>query len=105
MALKDGLYLAKELGFSFIYIEVDAELFNLSCDNLVMKSLLFNCRNLLQDFTNLVVRHVFREENQYADVFAKIGLHLSQFAYPPPVVEDLLAFDKAELYCTRIICD
>jgi hypothetical protein len=28
-ALKDGLYLVKELGFSSIYIKVDAELFNL----------------------------------------------------------------------------
>ena len=67
-ALKDGLYLAKELGFSSIYIEVDAELivgllFNPSCVNLVMEPLLFDCRNLLQDFTNPVVQHVFREAN------------------------------------------
>ena len=112
-ALKDGLYLAKELGFSSIYIEVDAKLivgllFNPSCVNLVMEPLLFDCRNLLQDFTNLVVRHVFREANQCADTLAKIGLHLSQsfvtFVDPPPVVEVLLAFDKAELYCTRMIC-
>jgi hypothetical protein len=95
------------------YVEVDAELvvgllFNPSCVNLVMESLLFDCRNLLQDFTNPVVWHVFREANQCADALAKIGLHLSSsfvtFVDPPPVVEDLLAFDKAELYCTRMIC-
>ena len=102
--LKDGLYLAKELGFSSIYVEVDAELvvgflFNPSCVNLVMKSLLFDCRNILQNFTNPIVRHVFREANQCANILAKIGLHLSSsfvtFVDPPSVVEDLLAFDKA----------
>ena len=51
-ALKDGFYLAKALGFSSIYVEVDAELvvdllFNPSCVNLVMKPLLFDCGNLL----------------------------------------------------------
>ena len=112
-SLKNDFCLAKKLGFLFIYIEVDAELvvsllFNPSCVNLVMEPLLFDCRNLLQDFTNLVVRHVFREANQCADTLAKIGLHLSQsfvtFIDPPLVVEDLLAFNKAELYCTRMIC-
>ena len=59
-ALKNGFYLAKALGFSSIYVEVDAELvvgllFNPFCVNLVMESLLFDYRNLLQNFTNLVV--------------------------------------------------
>ena len=54
-ALKDGFYLAKALGFSSIYVEVDAELvvgllFNPSCVNLVMKPLLFDCRNLSAGF-------------------------------------------------------
>ena len=85
-------------------------LFNPSCVNLVMESLLFDCRNLLQNFTNTVVRHVFREANQCADILDKIGLHLSSsfvtFVDLPLVVEeeDLLAFDKAQLYCTRMIC-
>ena len=72
-----------------------------------MESLLFDCRNLLQNFTNTVVRHVFREANQCADILDKIGLHLSSsfviFVDPPLVVEDLLAFDKAQLYCIRMI--
>jgi hypothetical protein len=78
-------------------------LFNPTCVNLVMEPLLFDCRNLLQDFTNSVVRHVFREANQCADALAKIGLHVSQsfvtFTDPPLVMEDLLAFDsRAFLY-------
>ena len=112
-ALKDGLCLAKELGFSSIYVEVDVELvvgllFNPSCVNLVMEPLLFDCRNLLQDFTNPIERHVFRKVNQCADALANLGLHLNSsfvtFVDPSPMVEDLLAFDKVELYCTRMIC-
>ena len=83
-------------------------LFNPCCVNLVMELLLFDCRNLLQDFTNLVVRYVFREANQCADTLTKIGLHLNSsfvtFVDPSLVMEDLLAFDKAQLYCTRMIC-
>ena len=75
-----------------------------------MEPLLFDFRNFLQDFTNPVVRHVFREANQCTDTLAKIGFHLSSsfvtFVDLPLVVEeeDLLAFDKAQLYCTRMIC-
>ncbi len=51
--------------------------------------------------------HVFRETNQCADTLAKISLNLSSsfvtFVDPPSVVEDLLAFDKAQLYCTCMI--
>jgi hypothetical protein len=54
------------------------------------------------------VEHVFKEANQYADALVKLGLHLNNFFVtfvdPPPMVEDLLAFDKIELYCTRMIC-
>ena len=83
-------------------------LFNPSCVNLVMESLLFDCKDLLQDFINTVVWHVFRGANQYVDTLAKISLHLSSsfvtFVDPLPMVEDLLAFDKAEFYYTRMIC-
>ncbi len=39
---------------------------------------------------------------------ANLGLNLEvpfmDFVNSPPVVENLLAFDKAELFCTRMIC-
>jgi hypothetical protein len=72
-----------------------------------MKPLLSNYRNLLQAFTNPMVKHVYREANQCADAPTNLGLNLNvlfkTFDYPPSVVVNLLAFDKAELYCTRMM--
>ena len=112
-ALKDGLSLALSLGFSLISIELDAEMVvlllkNPSTVNLVMEPLLSDCRNLLQLFDNPVMQHVYREANQCADALATLGLNLHvpfmDFVHPPPVVETLLAFDKAELFCTHMFC-
>jgi hypothetical protein len=59
-------------------------------------------------FTNPVVKHVFREANQCADALANLGLTLDcpfqYFSNPPSVVANLLAFDKAELFCMRMVC-
>ena len=75
-ALKDVLFLANSLGFSLISVEMDAEMVvlllkNPSTINLVMKSLLFDCRSLLQMFDNPVVQHAYREANQCADALCK----------------------------------
>ena len=39
---------------------------------------------------------------------ANLGFYLNNsfvtFVNPTPVVDNLLAFDKAELYCTRMVC-
>ena len=55
-----------------------------------------------------MVKHVYREANQCADAPTNLGLNLNvlfkTFDYPPFVVVNLLAFDKAELYCTRMAC-
>jgi ribonuclease HI len=112
-ALKDGLTLAHSLGFSLISIELDAEMVvlllkNPSTVNLVMEPLLSDYRHLLQLFDNPVVQHVYREANQCTDALATLGLNLHvsfmDFVHPPSVVETLLAFDKAELFCTRLFC-
>jgi hypothetical protein len=59
--------LAKQLGVLSILVEVDVEmvvaLLNNNCINLVMDPLLSDCRDLLWEFTNSVVKHVFREAN------------------------------------------
>ena len=59
-------------------------------------------------FDNLVMQHAYREANQYADALANLGLNLEvpfmDFVNPPPMVENLLAFDKAELFCIHIVC-
>ena len=57
-------------------------------------------------FDNHVVQHAYREANQCADALATLGLNLHvpfmDFVHPPLVVETLLAFDKAELFYTRM---
>ncbi len=112
-ALKDGLFLAKNLGFVSICIEVDVEMIVLllNCTtsvNLIMEPLLSYCKNLLQAFTNPVVKHVYREANQCVDALANLGLNLNvpfkTFDYPPSVMVNLLAFEKAEFYCMRMMC-
>ena len=112
-ALKDELLLANSLGFSTIFIEVDVEMVvfllkNHITINLVIEPLLSDCKNLLLIFTNPVVKHVFRETNQYADILANLGLTLDcpfqYFSNPPSMVANLLAFDKAELFGIRMVC-
>ena len=112
-ALKDGLSLAHSLGFSLISVELDVEMVvlllkNPSTINLVMKPLLSDCKSLLQLFDNPVVQHAYREANQRANALATLGLNLHapfmDFVHPPSVVETLLAFDKAKLFCTRMFC-
>ncbi|XP_050263839.1 uncharacterized protein LOC126708061 [Quercus robur] len=111
-ALKDGLRLASQLRIADICVELDAELIvlllnNYSINNLMLEPLLGDCRTLLKKFHSTTIQYIFREANQCADALAKFGATLSSdfvnFVNPPPVVEDLLAFDKAEPYCNRLI--
>ena len=112
-ALKDELSLAHQLGIVNLIIEMDADMLvlllkNNYCNNMLMKPLLSDCRNFLQRFSNPVVKHIFREANQCADALAKFGaasvVFFVVFDNPLPVVENLLAFDKAELFCNRWVC-
>ena len=108
-ALKDGLTVASLLRIADICVKLDAELIvlllnNYSINNLMLEPLLGDCRTLLKKFHSTNIQHIFREANQCADALAKFGATLSSdFVNSPPVVEDLLAFDKAELYCNILI--
>ena len=72
-----------------------------------MKLLFIDCRNLLKTIPNKQITHTYREANQYADTLAKLGANsLSSFAVffsPPPMVERIMTFDKASLYCNKLI--
>jgi hypothetical protein len=59
-------------------------------------------------FDNSVVQHMYREAtNECANALATIGLNLDipfrAFVNPSSVVENLLAFDNAELFCTHMV--
>ena len=109
--LRDGLLLAKEMRIQQLIIELDALsvaiLMNNESENLLMELLLIDCRNLLKEFPNKRVIHAFREANQCADALAKLGSQslysFVVFCNPLPVVEDILAFNKANMHCNRLV--
>ena len=51
--------------------------------------------------------HSYREVNQCADALAKLRAqsftHFVVFCNPPPMVETLLAFNKANMHCNRLV--
>ena len=110
-ALRDDLNVAKEMGVSNLIIELDVLsivlLMNNEAENIMMEPLLSDCRSLLKQIPNKRVLHIFREANQCVDALAKLreqtGSHFVVFCNPPPVVENLLAFDKANMVCNRLV--
>ena len=109
--LRDGLNIASEMGVNNLIIELDALsivlLMNNEAENIMMEPLLSDCRSLLKQIPNKRVLHIFREANQCVDALAKLraqtGSHFVVFCNPPPVVENLLAFDNANMICNRLV--
>ncbi|KAL0014884.1 hypothetical protein SO802_001953 [Lithocarpus litseifolius] len=111
-ALRDGLLLAKQLCLENICVDINAKflIYLLSNTNVVylsLEPLLSDCRNLMKTFLNCAVVHVYREANRCADRLARLGadLHSDHLILynPPPVVEDLLASDKAGFFGNRLV--
>ena len=61
----------------------------------------------MKQIPNKRVIHSYRETNQCADALAKLGAqsftHFVVFCNLPPVVETLLAFDKASMYYNKLV--
>ena len=99
------------MGLNNLIIELDVlsivVLMNNNTANLLMEPLLNDCRNLVRKIPNKQIVHIYREANQCADVLAKLGASSLEsfviFLYLPPVVESILAADKACLRCNRLI--
>ena len=73
-ALRDGLYLAIQLGINFLEVELDAKVIvkmlnNIDYSNKKYSPLLHDCRSFLLRFMQARVVHVFREVNICADFF------------------------------------
>ena len=105
------MVLAKEMGLNNLIVELDALsvvlLMTNNTANLLMKPLLIDCRNLLKEIPNKQIVHAYREANQFTDALAKLGAtSLSSFVVflsPPPTVDSILSYDKANMCCNRIV--
>ena len=95
-----------------VNIELNADLLvhllnNPFSHNLMLEPLLNDWRNLIKAFPNYIMTHIFREANKCADKLANMGATLSSdfllLYEPPPVMANMLAFDKAELFCNRLV--
>ena len=110
--LNDGLLLARQLNILNVNIELDADLLvhllnNPSSHNLMLEPFLNDRRNLIKTFLSCTVTHIFREANRCVDKLANVGatqaVNFLLLYEPLPVVADLLAFDKAKLFCNRMV--
>ena len=72
-----------------------------------MEPLLTDCKNLLSEIPNKQIVHIYREANQCADALAKMGAcsvgSFVNFLYPQPMVESIIASDKTNMHCNRLI--
>ena len=111
-ALRDRLNLAKQLNIENICVEMDVEfliylLSNSSANNLILKPLLIDCRNLMKTFPNCTVARIYKETNKGADKLARMGADLQSdypiLCNPLPMVEELLASDKVKHICNKLV--
>ena len=99
------------MGVNNLIIELNALsivlLMNNEAENIMIEPLLSDCRSLLKQIPNKRMLHVYREANQCTDALAKLGAqsdsHFVIFCNPLPVVENLLAFDKASMFCNSLV--
>jgi len=105
--MEDGLLLARQLDILNFNIELDANVLvhllnNPSSHNLMLESLLNDCRTPIKVFPSCIVTHIFREANRCADKFANMRatqpVDFLLLYEPPPAVDNLLTFDKTEFF-------
>ena len=97
-ALRDGLYLAIQLGINFLEVELDAKVIvemlnSADCFNRKHSPLFHDCRSLLSRLTQARVVHVFKEVNKCADFLARRGCFMREnllFLMPHPLLIQLI---------------
>ena len=114
-ALRDGLTLASQLGITHLAVELDAKvvvdlILSRKTPNGSYTSLLNDCRYLLRQFQQTVIRHVFREANRGVDSLAKGACSLTSdfvvFDVPPtPDLNVIVTADANGLYSLRLIAN
>ena len=110
-ALRHGLVMAKNIGV----VELDAKIAvnlvtNMSKTKKSMKSIVMECKNLLQNFEEYIVQRTYREGNRVANVLARWGViklrHLlfiiiMLLLNPNPQINFLFALDNMNVLTTH----
>lgn len=107
IAIREGLTLCWELGIRQLVLESDAKQ---AVDGILAKELVYGCNAIMKDIADLlsrdwevVIKHIYREGNQCADLMARIGLQQSDlvrcWSSPPEGARLRLSEDK-EGRCT-----
>jgi ribonuclease HI len=111
-ALLDGMQLALELHITHLDIEMDSLVsvdlvLSNSVANVFLRSIVDDCRCMMEKFASVTLKHIYREANACADLLAKEGcsqlLPFISFTAPPASVLECLAFDCSNSVCTRMI--
>jgi ribonuclease HI len=111
-ALKDGLNLVIDLRILNLEIEMDylvaVELVNsITIPNAFLSTIVTDCRSLLERFESCSLKHIFREANSCADLFAKTGCdqlpNFISFSNAPAYVLEVLAFNVSSETRFRLI--
>ena len=81
--LRNGLYLAIQLGINFLEVELDAKVIvdmlnNTDCSNRKHSPLLHDCKSLLSRLTQARVVHIFGEANKCVDFLARRGCSMRE---------------------------
>ena len=109
-ALRDGLMMCVDRNFPAVVVEMDAKVIievlnNPNNTNLIISSIVDDCRKLASRIPRIQFEHCYREANRSADMLARMGANQSSsFSFhssPPEDVKPLLDFDISELYLNR----
>ncbi|KAL0013291.1 hypothetical protein SO802_000360 [Lithocarpus litseifolius] len=105
-ALRDGLNVCISHNFAAMEVELDAKA-NPNYTNVLVSSLMDDCRVLVSRIPQIHFRHCYREGNRCVDALARMGgTQASDFlilACPPMDLVKLLDFDFHGLYLNRLV--
>ena len=101
-----------ELNIPYLEIEIDSLLvvdliLAVHPPNVFLRSIVYDCRCLLEKFEGASIKHIYREANACADLLAKAGCdqldEFILFCTPPTHVLEALRFDLSVDTRTRVI--
>jgi ribonuclease HI len=110
-ALLDGLLMTVELNIPYLEIEMDSLLavdliLAVHPANAFLRSIVYDCRCLLEKFEGVSIKHIYREANVCADLLAKTSCdqldEFILFCTPPAHVLEALRFDLFVETHTRV---